>query len=70
MAVSPSGAGPDGDTLPHLDRCAAAYREEYGGNEYGGLPVIHCIVHLMNHHLVFVPTTTRPLVFACRPSYW
>jgi hypothetical protein len=21
--------------LPHLDRCAAAYREEYGGNEYG-----------------------------------
>jgi hypothetical protein len=40
MAVSPSGAGPDGDTLPHLDRCAAAYREEYGGNEYGGLPVV------------------------------
>lgn len=25
--------------LPHLERCAAAYREEYGGNEYGGLPV-------------------------------
>ena len=25
--------------LPHLNRCAAAYREEYDGNEYGGLPV-------------------------------
>jgi len=25
--------------LRHLDRCAAAYREEYGGNEFGGLPV-------------------------------
>ena len=24
---------------PHLNRCAAAYREEYDGNEYGGLPV-------------------------------
>src|SRR5258706_548985 len=23
--------------LPYLDRCAAAYREEYGGNEYGGV---------------------------------
>jgi hypothetical protein len=30
--------------LPHLDRCAAAYREEYGGNEYGGLPV--CASHV------------------------
>jgi hypothetical protein len=28
--------------LPHLDRCAAAYREEYGGNEYGRLPVEPC----------------------------
>src|SRR3954451_18463661 len=24
---------------PHLDRCAAAYREGYVGNEYGGLRV-------------------------------
>jgi hypothetical protein len=29
--------------LPHLDRCAAAYREEYGGNEYGGLPVKYSV---------------------------
>jgi hypothetical protein len=29
--------------LPHLDRCAAAYREEYGGNEYGGLPVNYAV---------------------------
>src|SRR5690242_10309584 len=25
--------------LPHLERSAAAYQEEYGGSEYGGLPV-------------------------------
>jgi hypothetical protein len=25
--------------LPHLDRCVAVHREEYGGNDYGGLPV-------------------------------
>jgi hypothetical protein len=35
MAIPPMSASP----LPYLDRCAAAYREECGGNEYGGLPV-------------------------------
>ena len=25
--------------IPHLERCDDPYREEYGGNEYGGLPV-------------------------------
>jgi hypothetical protein len=29
--------------LPHLDRCAAACREEHGGNEYGGLPVNYAV---------------------------
>ena len=44
-AISPS-------PLPHLDRCAAAYREEYGGNEYGGLPVNYAVTVMPNgfHH--------------------
>jgi hypothetical protein len=29
--------------LLHLDQCAVAYREEYGGYEYGGLPVADVI---------------------------
>jgi hypothetical protein len=32
----------------HLDRCAAAYREEYGGNEYGGLSVNCRASHQVN----------------------
>jgi hypothetical protein len=32
--------------LPHLNRCAAAYREEYGGNEYAALPV-NCFVFVI-----------------------
>lgn len=51
-------------SLLHIERCAAAHQEVYGGIEYGGLPVSHCILHLMNNR----PTPSRPRACLALPS--
>lgn len=35
--------GNSASPLLHIERCAAAYREQYGGIKYGGLPVKYSV---------------------------
>src|SRR5262245_11951814 len=51
--------------LPELDRCAATYREEYGGNEYGGLPVGGSHIAADESQAADLPVAATWLVFPC-----
>lgn len=37
--------------MPHFDRSRTRIGRKYGAIEYGGLPVNHCMLRQMNHHL-------------------
>lgn len=55
--------------LPHLDRLDSPHRREYGRNEYGGLPVNHCILPISLCSRIFRRAVGPTFRLAWIPAY-